>query len=326
MNSSDPRPNDVRRFAASVQAIAKILADLADSNRADFVIDAIRDPLIVRTAVERYDRAQRDVSVLQRHLAQMMDLREHVVPETDIYEHFKNIDEQIFPRLTVKISNRNMDRLEVVVSSRIVMLRLRALLCEHLLHDLWEWVPATVALLPGASAAIADQVKSAVREALVAAGRLFEGDLSTGIEQLIDQRIDALCGEVLRRIAGTRPSVSLDEVVERATRQCLDALAHDGYDVDGLAADLRTAAAKTADMVFEVARSGAVLTFPRDGVPYDAEVHDATDGASGPAVIADVTFPGLHRGDRTLQRPQVITAPANESSHPNHLERGERQP
>lgn len=312
MIDPESRSHNVRRLAASLQAIARVLTDLTDGKHADLVISAIGDPLSVRTAVERYERSQGDIGMLQKHIAQILDLREHVTPETDIYERFKNIDEQVLPRLVLKVAQWNMDRVEIITSSRTAMLRLRALLCDHIVRELWDAVPSTWVLPAEAAAEIGGHVKSVVRQALSSAGRLFEADLSPDIENFIDQRVEALLVEILRRITGaTLPSTTtIEPIAQRVAVHCREALVRAGYRVESLAGEIDAAAGKAGEMVCEVARGGAVLTFPMAREPYDPARHDAKDEPSGTAVVTNVTFPGLRRGERVLQLPQVITGPA----------------
>lgn len=316
MNDGSSSAHDILRLAASLQAIAKVLADLADGRRADLVMQAIRDPLSVRTAVERYDRGQQEIHALQKHLAQIIDLRDHVVSETDLYDRFKTLDEQVFPRLLVKISQRNLDLVAAQVSSRVLMMRLRAKLSEYLLQDTWDWIPTTVQIREGVAAKIAAQIKEAINETFVAAGRLFDGSIDPTLEKFIELRIDGILRDVVRRLIGAQlPGASeLPQIIERSVQRCIEGLVAEGYDTYGLAVDIRSAAMKASDLIFDVARAGAILTFPERGELHNPDVHEANDSPDTTAVVAAVTFPGLQRGDRVLQRPQVITAPRPEPS------------
>lgn len=311
----DARANDVRRLAASLQAIAKVLSNLVDGQHAEFVLGALRDPLSVRTSVERYARAQRDVRALQGHLAQMIDVQDHVVSETDLYDRFKIIDEQVFPRLEVKISQRNLDPVLVLVSSRAVRLRLRATLCECLLWDVWECIPMTVSVAEGAAAEISGHIRRVIHEAFVKAGRPFEGENLNAIpERFIENRVQVVIQDVLSRLIGIRipGTPELDRIIDRASQQCMEGLHREDYNTDGLAPDVRLATARAAELVCDVARGGALLVFPNKGDVYDADLHEANDEPSSGAIVAGVTFPGLRRGERLLQRPQIITAAPGE--------------
>jgi hypothetical protein len=277
-------------------------------------MQALIDPLLVRSSLDRHDRMKHEVGALQKHLAQIIDARDHVLPETDLYERFKMVDEQTFPRLALKISQRNWERVSPLVSSRGVMLRLRTKFCEYLLQDVWEWIPSRVSLLPEAAANVTEQAKSTVRDAFEAAGR-FDGGLTADVEQFIEERLGATLQDALRRIVGTRlpTEPELSELIDGAVKRCIEGLEREGYATEGLTADVRAAAARSAELVCEVARSGAVLMFPSKGEPYDATSHDANDVSTDLAVVAAVTFPGLRRGDRVLHPPQIITTPRPES-------------